>query len=234
MNKDSAADGSSFSSFSFPHCPLCLPRRHGHPGAGLRASQAASGREADRERGRPVRHHRRPADRAGPLRHPVSRAARGRHRRLEGAPLSSLLFGLGIRHVGKTVAVLLARRFGTMKALMKAAEDGIGGIQGIGPTIAEAVTGFFAEERNRLLIERLDKAGLMLKESKAAAGSGRLEGQTYVITGTLPTLSRAEATALIEEAGGRVSGSISKKTTALVAGADAGASWRRPKSSASR
>ncbi len=144
-------------------------------------------------------------------------------------PLSSLLFGLGIRHVGKTVAVLLARRFGTMKALMKAAEDGIGGIQGIGPTIAEAVTGFFAEERNRLLVERLDKAGLMLKESKAAAGSGRLEGQTYVITGTLPTLSRAEATALIEEAGGRVSGSISKKTTALVAGADAGSKLEKAK-----
>jgi DNA ligase (NAD+) len=137
-------------------------------------------------------------------------------------PLSSLLFGLGIRHVGKTVAVLLARRFGTMKALMKAAEDGIGGIQGIGPTIAEAVTGFFAEPRNRELIERLEKAGLTLKEPKAAAGGGRLEGQTFVITGTLPTLSRAEATSLIEEAGGRVAGSISKKTTALVAGDDAG------------
>jgi DNA ligase (NAD+) len=144
-------------------------------------------------------------------------------------PLSSLLFGLGIRHVGKTVAVLLARRFGTMKALMKAAEGGIAGVQGIGPTIAEAITGFFAEERNRLLVERLDQAGLMLKEPKAAAGGGRLEGQTYVITGTLPTLSRAEATALIEEAGGRVSGSISKKTTALVAGEDAGSKLEKAK-----
>ncbi len=144
-------------------------------------------------------------------------------------PLSSLLFGLGIRHVGKTVAVLLARRFGSMKKLMAAAEGGIAGVQGVGPTIAEAVTGFFAEERNRLLVERLEKAGLMLKEPKAAAGGGVLEGQTYVITGTLPNLSRARATELIEEAGGRVAGSISKKTTALVAGEDAGSKLDKAK-----
>jgi DNA ligase (NAD+) len=131
--------------------------------------------------------------------------------------------------VCKTVAVLLARRFGSMKALMKAAEKGIAGVQGIGPTIAEAVTGFFAEERNRLLVERLEKAGLTLKEPKASAGGGILEGQTYVITGTLPNLSRARATELIEEAGGRVSGSISKKTTALVAGEDAGSKMEKAK-----
>jgi DNA ligase (NAD+) len=145
-------------------------------------------------------------------------------------PLSSLLFGLGIRHVGKTVAVLLARRYGSMKKLMAAAEGGIGDVPGIGPTIGEAVTGFFAEERNRLLVERLEKAGLTLKEPKAAAGGGRLEGQTYVITGTLPNLSRADATARIEEAGGRVASSISKKTTALVAGDDAGSKLEKAKS----
>ncbi|MGH7509254.1 MAG: NAD-dependent DNA ligase LigA [Gemmatimonadales bacterium] len=144
-------------------------------------------------------------------------------------PLSSLLFGLGIRHVGKTVAVLLARKFKSMAALMKAAEGGIGGVQGIGPTIAEAVTGFFAEPRNRLLIERLEKAGLTLSEPRAAGGGGSLEGQTYVITGTLPNLSRARATELIEEAGGRVAGSISKKTTALVAGEDAGSKLEKAK-----
>jgi DNA ligase (NAD+) len=125
---------------------------------------------------------------------------------------------------------LLARRFGSMKALMKAAEGGIAGVQGIGPTIGEAVTGFFAEPRNRLLIERLEQAGLTLKEPRAAAGSGSLEGQTYVITGTLPNLSRARATELIEEAGGRVAGSISKKTTALVAGEDAGSKLEKAKS----
>ncbi|HEX7337295.1 MAG TPA: NAD-dependent DNA ligase LigA [Gemmatimonadales bacterium] len=144
-------------------------------------------------------------------------------------PLSALLFGLGIRHVGQTVAVLLARKFGTMTRLMKAAEDGIAGVQGIGPTIAEAITGFFAEERNRLLVERLDQAGLTLKEPKAPAGGGRLEGQTYVITGTLPTLSRSEASSLIEEAGGRVAGSISRKTTALVAGEEAGSKLEKAK-----
>jgi DNA ligase (NAD+) len=144
-------------------------------------------------------------------------------------PLSSLLFGLGIRHVGKTVAVLLARRLGSMGALMKAAEGGIGGVQGIGPTIGEAVTGFFAEPRNRLLIERLEKAGLTLTEPRAAGGNGSLEGQTYVITGTLPNLSRSRATELIEEAGGRVAGSISKKTTALVAGDDAGSKLEKAK-----
>jgi DNA ligase (NAD+) len=102
-------------------------------------------------------------------------------------------------------------------------------VQGIGPTIGEAVTGFFAEERNRQLIERLEKAGLTLKEPKAAAGGGKLEGQTFVITGTLPTLSRNEATSLIEEAGGRVAGSISKKTTALVAGEEAGSKLEKAK-----
>jgi DNA ligase (NAD+) len=146
-------------------------------------------------------------------------------------PLSSLLFALGIRHVGKTVAVLLARRFGSMAALMAAAaaEGGIAGVQGIGPTIAEAVTGFFAEPRNRRLVERLEKAGLTFTEARAAGGSNALEGQTYVITGTLPDLSRARATELIEEAGGRVAGSISKKTTALVAGEDAGSKLEKAK-----
>ncbi|HEY8197319.1 MAG TPA: NAD-dependent DNA ligase LigA [Gemmatimonadales bacterium] len=146
-------------------------------------------------------------------------------------PLSALLFGLGIRHVGKTVAVLLARRFGSMAALMDAAaaEGGIAGVQGIGPTIAEAVTGFFAEPRNRTLIERLEKAGLTFTEARAKGGSNALEGQTYVITGTLPNLSRSKATELIEEAGGRVAGSISKKTTALVAGEDAGSKLEKAK-----
>ena len=79
------------------------------------------------------------------------------------------------------------------------------------------------------MIERLETAGLTLKEPKAAAGGGKLEGQTYVITGTLPTLSRAEATAHIEGAGGRVGSSISKKTTALVAGDDAGSKLEKAK-----
>jgi DNA ligase (NAD+) len=137
-------------------------------------------------------------------------------------PLSNLLFGLGIRHVGKTVAQLLARRFGTMGALTDASEEAINDIPGIGGAIAEAVVGFFGEPRNRRLIERLEKAGLTFTEPRAAEAGGALAGKAYVLTGTLPTLSRSEATDLIEQAGGRVAGSVSKKTDAVVAGADAG------------
>jgi DNA ligase (NAD+) len=137
-------------------------------------------------------------------------------------PLSLLLFSLGIRHVGKTVAQLLARRFGTMDRLMEAPQTTIGEVPGIGPTIAEAVAGFFGEPRNRQLIERLRSAGLNFSEPTATDGSGPLAGKTYVLTGTLPTLSRAQAIDLVERAGGRVAGSVSRKTDAVVAGDEAG------------
>ena len=137
-------------------------------------------------------------------------------------PLSLLLFGLGIRHVGKTVAVLLARRFGSMAALRGASEAEINAVPGIGPTIAAAVRGFFVEERNLDLLRRLEEAGVNFSEPRATAAGGPLEGRTYVLTGALPTLSRTQATDLIEQAGGRVAGSVSKKTDAVVAGEDAG------------
>jgi DNA ligase (NAD+) len=137
-------------------------------------------------------------------------------------PLSLLLFGLGIRHVGKTVAQLLARRFGHMSALMAASRDAINAVPGVGPAIADAVAGFFAEERNRALIGRLERAGLNFVEAGAARADGALTGKTYVLTGTLPTLARGRATELIERAGGRVTGSVSKQTDAVVAGAEAG------------
>ena len=133
-------------------------------------------------------------------------------------------FGLGIRHVGAAGAKLLARQFGSMPRLAKATADEIGRIRGIGPAIAEAVAGFFAEPRNRKLLARLEKLGLNLTEPSAAAGEGGgpLAGQTYVITGTLPSLSRTKAQELIEAAGGHVTDNVSKKTTAVVMGADAG------------
>ena len=140
----------------------------------------------------------------------------------KGRPLSLLLFGLGIRHVGGTVAQLLARRFGSMDALMAASEAEINDVPGIGGAIAEAVVHFFAEPRNRMLIERIRSAGLQLTEPAAVREGGPLTGKTYVLTGTLPTLSRTQATELIERAGGRVAGSVSKKTDAVVAGAEAG------------
>lgn len=139
-------------------------------------------------------------------------------------PLSTLLFGLGIRHVGAQGARLLARHFGDLQALAAAPAEAIAEIRGIGPAIAEAVAGFFAEPRNQQLVGRLRRLGLTLTEpsAPAEAGASPLAGQTYVITGTLPTLSRKAAAALVEGAGGHVTDSIAKKTTAVVAGADAG------------
>jgi DNA ligase (NAD+) len=137
-------------------------------------------------------------------------------------PLSRLLFGLGIRHVGDGAAELLARRFGTMPELRAAAEPLIGDVRGIGPTIAEAVHEFFADPRNAKLVDDLASLGLTLSEPTRAAAHGPLTGGTFVLTGTLPTLSRGEATQRIEAAGGSVTGSVSKQTTAVIAGEEAG------------
>ncbi len=140
----------------------------------------------------------------------------------KGRPLSTLLFALGIRHVGKNAAVLLARRFGSLAALRAASAEELAEVPGIGPTMAAAVVGFFAEPRNAALLDRLERAGLTLVEPRAADRDGPLSGRTYVLTGTLPTLSRGAATEMIERAGGRVAGSVSKRTDAVVAGAEPG------------
>jgi DNA ligase (NAD+) len=146
-------------------------------------------------------------------------------------PLSLLIFGLGIPHVGFTAAQLLARRFGNLDALADAAcKEQLGGIQGIGPVIAKSVTAFFNEARNQELLDRLKKAGVNTIEPTAAKADGALSGKTYVLTGSLPTLSRLQATSLIEEAGGRVGSSVSKKTDAVVAGEDAGSKLEKAKS----
>jgi len=137
-------------------------------------------------------------------------------------PLSLLLFGMGIRHVGKTIAQILARRFGTMDRLMAASEAEIAAVNGIGPIIAAAVAAFFLAPANRDLVERLRAAGLNFTEAAATETGGAFAGLTFVLTGTLPTLSRTAATELIERAGGRVASSVSRKTDALVAGDDAG------------
>lgn len=144
-------------------------------------------------------------------------------------PLSLLLFGLGVPHVGKTVAVLLARRFGHLDALAVAAREGKVAMPGVGPVIAEAVSAFFNEPRNQVVLDELKSSGLNLVEPNASNADGALAGKTYVITGTLPTLSRARAGSLIEEAGGRVAGSVSKKTDALVAGEEAGSKLEKAK-----
>ena len=137
-------------------------------------------------------------------------------------PLSTLLFGLGIHHVGKSVALVLARRFGTMAALRDAPAESINAVPGVGPVIAAAVYQFFRTPRNLNLLDALGSLGLNMTEPQAASADGALTGMTVVLTGTLPTLSRSEAAALVERAGGHVAGSVSKKTSFVVAGSDAG------------
>ena len=137
-------------------------------------------------------------------------------------PLSRLLFGLGIRHVGQGAAELLARHFGDLDSLVAASESEIAAVHGIGEIIAQSVSAWFAEPAARDLVERLRVSGLTFTEPRPASSSGALKGQTVVITGTLPTLARADAAALLEAAGARVTDSVSKKTSFLVAGEAAG------------
>lgn len=137
-------------------------------------------------------------------------------------PLSRLLFGLGIRHVGATAAELLARHFGSMQALVDAGEEEIAGVHGIGDVIARSVVSYFQEPTARQLMDRLRVMGLTLEEQRPKVTGGALRGCTVVITGTLPTLSRQQAVQLIEQHGGRVTDSVSKKTSFVLAGESPG------------
>jgi DNA ligase (NAD+) len=137
-------------------------------------------------------------------------------------PLSRLLNGLGIRHVGEGAAQLLARHFGSLDALMDATEEEVEGVRGIGGIIARSVVEYFSEPNTRRLMERLRKAGLTLTEPKAKTVGRSLAGVTVVITGTLPSLSRAAATELVQAHGGNVTSSVSKSTAFVVAGEAAG------------
>jgi DNA ligase (NAD+) len=135
--------------------------------------------------------------------------------------LERVIFGLGIRMVGERTAEFLAEHFGSMDALMKASQEELLEVNEVGPRIAESIREFFAEEKNRKLIERLREAGLQFTGEKKVRGT-QLTGMTFVLTGALPTYSRDEAKQRIEDAGGKVSGSVSKKTSFVVAGDDAG------------
>jgi DNA ligase (NAD+) len=137
-------------------------------------------------------------------------------------PLSRLLFGLGIRHVGQTAAQLLARHFGTMDGLAAATADDILAIRGIGEGIALAVVAFFQDSSGRELVRKLAERGVNMTEPRSVSRGGALKGMTFVVTGTLPTLSRTQATELIESQGGRVTSGVSKATSYVVVGADAG------------
>ncbi|MGA7316563.1 MAG: NAD-dependent DNA ligase LigA [Silvibacterium sp.] len=136
-------------------------------------------------------------------------------------PLNRVLFGLGIRFVGERTAQLLAEKFGSMDALMVASPEELERVNEVGPRVAQAIREFFDEAKNRELIEKLRAAGLTLTAEKRKKSS-QFEGMTFVLTGTLPNLSREDAKAKIEAAGGRVSGSVSRKTHYVVAGDEAG------------
>jgi len=140
------------------------------------------------------------------------------------ATLARFIYALGIRNVGETTARDLARHFGSMDALMAAGVEELQQVPDVGPVVAQSIAQFFAERHNREVVRQLLEAGITF-ERAAAERSRRLEGKTFVLTGTLPTLSREEAKARIEQHGGRVSGSVSKKTDYVVAGAEPGSKY---------
>jgi len=136
-------------------------------------------------------------------------------------PLERVLYGLGIRFVGERTAQFLAEHFGSLDAIMKASAEELEEVNEVGPRIAESIVEFFGDEHNRKLVGDLRKRGLTFTGEKKVKGT-KLAGKTFVLTGTLARHTRDEAKKMIEDAGGRVSGSVSKKTDYVVAGSDAG------------
>ncbi|HTW81316.1 MAG TPA: NAD-dependent DNA ligase LigA [Terracidiphilus sp.] len=137
------------------------------------------------------------------------------------AGLARVLMGLGIRYVGERTAELLAQEFGSIDAVMAADKEELERVEEVGPRISEAILDFFSRPANRVLVEHLRAAGVELTAEKKQRTT-QLAGMTFVLTGALPTLSREEAKEKIEAAGGKVSGSVSKKTNYVVAGEEAG------------
>ena len=147
-------------------------------------------------------------------------------------PWSRVLYGLGIRHVGNVTAQLLAEKFTSVEKLADASRAQIEGIYGIGAEIADSIYQWFRISANQTLIERLKGAGLQFVGTveESVSGEGKLAGKVFVITGTLPTLKRDEAKALIQKAGGKVTDSVSKKTDYLLVGEEAGSKLSKAES----
>lgn len=145
--------------------------------------------------------------------------------RAKTRPFSKVLVGLGIRHVGRRVAEILAEAFGSMQRLRNATAEEISSVHEIGPEIGKRVREFFEDADNQAMVDKLIAAGLKMESDAPAAGEGgsdALKGKTFVLTGTLPTLTRDEATAILRKHGAKVTGSVSKKTSYVLAGAEAG------------
>jgi len=143
-------------------------------------------------------------------------------------PLERVIYGLGIRMVGERTAQFLAEHFGSMEALESAGVEELQNVNEVGPRIADSIVEFFSIAANRKLVERLREAGLTLTGQKKQRGT-KLAGKTFVLTGTLAHFTRDEAKKMIEDAGGKVTGSVSKKTDYVVAGADAGSKLDKAK-----
>lgn len=137
--------------------------------------------------------------------------------------LNRFLFALGIRHVGETTAKDLARYFGKLDAIMQASVEQLLQVPDVGPVVAQSIADFFAEAHNREVVQQLLELGVHWDENEGTAHLVLpLTGKTFVLTGTLPTMSRDEAKARLEALGAKVAGSVSKKTDCVVAGAEAG------------
>ena len=142
--------------------------------------------------------------------------------------LPRFLFGLGIRHVGEATAKELAKHFGQLDVIMNASEEQLLAVSDVGPIVAKSVKTFFEQSHNREVVEQLRASGVTWMEGEPAAIARQpLSGKTFVITGTLPTLSRDQAKDMLEAAGAKVAGSVSKKTDYLLAGSDAGSKLDR-------
>jgi DNA ligase (NAD+) len=138
-------------------------------------------------------------------------------------PLAALLFGLGIRHVGASVAELIANRFHSMEAISKAGSDEIAAIDGVGPVISQNVIEYFAEPESQRIISELKELGVKMEDEGGGAELPQfLAGLTFVITGTLVNMERTEAEKAVKARGGKASSSVSKKTDVVVAGPGAG------------
>jgi DNA ligase (NAD+) len=154
----------------------------------------------------------------------AEKSARALLAEIEGskrAGLARVLMGLGIRFVGERTAELLAQEFGSIDALTAATAEELSRVEEVGPRVSEAIVEFFLQPANRELVQRLKDAGVDMSAEKKVR-STKLAGLTFVLTGTLPTLSRDEAKKRIEDAGGKTAGSVSKKTSYVVAGEEAG------------
>jgi DNA ligase (NAD+) len=144
--------------------------------------------------------------------------------------LARLIYALGIRMVGERTGELLAEHFGSIENLMEASEEELAEVHEVGPKVAASIRDFFSEKANRDVIRKLEKAGVVMTEKRAAPKSSKLAGKTFVFTGELSNRTREEAGALVKQHGGTVTSSVSKKTDYVVVGADPGSKYDKAKS----